>query len=160
MAEPRIYADSDLGDHLRNIRILEVFPCQKRTASGKTNEPPVGTLHVANLDNDIHFAALSYVWGQETPDDPTIRIDGFEVRITHNCYEALICIRERFGRTHIWVDKVCINQDNTSERSHQVNLMGRIYNEAHTVWAWLGTDTEKISAALACLEAVSVNEQA
>ncbi|KXJ88805.1 hypothetical protein Micbo1qcDRAFT_213934 [Microdochium bolleyi] len=38
-----------------------------------------------------------------------------------------------------WVDQVCINQADEAEKSHQVNQMRHIYNEAAHVIAWLGT---------------------
>jgi hypothetical protein len=40
----------------------------------------------------------------------------------------------------IWADQMCINQSNTSERSHQVNFMRNIYECADVVLACLGED--------------------
>jgi hypothetical protein len=37
----------------------------------------------------------------------------------------------------IWIDALCINQDNEKERGHQVALMGRIFRNAEVV-CWLG----------------------
>jgi hypothetical protein len=42
---------------------------------------------------------------------------------------------------YIWIDQICINQNSSSERNHQVRLMSHIYTRAHHVLAWLGTDT-------------------
>jgi ankyrin repeat protein len=39
---------------------------------------------------------------------------------------------------YIWIDALCINQMNDSERTHQVALMGEIYTMAKRVIAWLG----------------------
>ena len=38
----------------------------------------------------------------------------------------------------LWIDAACINQQNVSERNHQVQMMGRIYSNATSVRAWLG----------------------
>jgi hypothetical protein len=38
----------------------------------------------------------------------------------------------------LWVDAICINQQDDDEKSKQVAMMGRIYNEAQKVYAWLG----------------------
>ena len=38
----------------------------------------------------------------------------------------------------LWIDALCINQQDVSERNHQVSQMGRIYQSATGVLAWLG----------------------
>jgi hypothetical protein len=38
----------------------------------------------------------------------------------------------------IWIDSICINQNDLAERASQVQLMGRIYRNAHSLFAWLG----------------------
>ncbi|KAL1653251.1 cell separation during budding [Didymella pomorum] len=45
----------------------------------------------------------------------------------------------------VWADALCINQDDLSERAHQVTLMGRIYSQAERVVVWLGSDDENIA---------------
>jgi hypothetical protein len=37
----------------------------------------------------------------------------------------------------LWCDAICIDQDSIFERNHQVQLMGRIYEQATTVLVWL-----------------------
>jgi hypothetical protein len=38
----------------------------------------------------------------------------------------------------LWVDALCINQEDTTERNHQVMQMGAIYEKAKRVVVWLG----------------------
>ncbi|OHW93756.1 heterokaryon incompatibility protein [Colletotrichum incanum] len=38
----------------------------------------------------------------------------------------------------LWVDAMCIDQHNSQEKSHQVQMMGRIYEAARNVVVWLG----------------------
>ncbi|KAK6069997.1 heterokaryon incompatibility protein [Seiridium cupressi] len=40
-------------------------------------------------------------------------------------------------QTAVWIDAICINQEDASERANQVKLMGRIFQRAHTVKIWL-----------------------
>jgi Heterokaryon incompatibility protein (HET) len=42
----------------------------------------------------------------------------------------------------LWVDAICISQDDLIERNHQVGLMGQIYSKATLVIAWVGTSDE------------------
>jgi hypothetical protein len=46
----------------------------------------------------------------------------------------------KFSPRYFWIDALCIDQDNTSERSHQVQLMGEIYSQADWVLVWLGDE--------------------
>lgn len=43
----------------------------------------------------------------------------------------------------VFVDAICINQHDTSERSSQVSMMGDVYRSAAEVWAWLGEGTPR-----------------
>ncbi|KAL6918229.1 hypothetical protein FSST1_009724 [Fusarium sambucinum] len=38
----------------------------------------------------------------------------------------------------LWIDAICINQDDIAERNSQVTMMSQIYGSAHGVLAWLG----------------------
>jgi hypothetical protein len=40
--------------------------------------------------------------------------------------------------SYSWIDLICINQCNTTERNHQVSIMRDIYSNANMVRAWLG----------------------
>ncbi|KAK7540341.1 heterokaryon incompatibility, partial [Phyllosticta paracitricarpa] len=39
----------------------------------------------------------------------------------------------------LWVDAICIDQANASEKTQQVSLMDQIYNNATQTIFWLGT---------------------
>jgi len=55
-----------------------------------------------------------------------IAVNSVKVPVTTNLYSALQQLR-REGIERVWVDALCINQQNTEERSHQVRRMGAIY---------------------------------
>jgi hypothetical protein len=46
------------------------------------------------------------------------------------------------------VDTVCINQDDLTERNHQVQMMGSIYGSAKLVISWLGAEADNSANAL------------
>jgi hypothetical protein len=48
----------------------------------------------------------------------------------------------------IWIDSICINQDDIAERSHQVSRMYEIYRLAQSVIVWLRSARENSDAAL------------
>lgn len=47
-----------------------------------------------------------------------------------------ICERDRSDS--LWIDSICINQEDAAERGNQVQIMDRIYRNASIVIAWLG----------------------
>jgi hypothetical protein len=40
----------------------------------------------------------------------------------------------------LWLDALCINQENIPERSSEVRLMSRLYELARVVFGWLGPE--------------------
>ena len=100
-------------------------------------EPVKTTLGVVSLDQAPEFEALSYVWGDGALKQ-TILIDGARYQVTDALYVALANLRNLDSQRVLWVDAICINQDDTAERNHQVQMMRRIYSAAVRVIAWLG----------------------
>lgn len=64
--------------------------------------------------------------------------------IRHNLWLFLSALKEKQMRKelptvlHLWVDALCINQRDLSERNAQLSMMGSIYRNATSVFAWLG----------------------
>ncbi|OOF91498.1 hypothetical protein ASPCADRAFT_9426 [Aspergillus carbonarius ITEM 5010] len=49
---------------------------------------------------------------------------------------------------YLWVDALCINQDDLMERKEQVTLMSRIYTKATMVLVWLGIEDKSVEDAV------------
>lgn len=71
--------------------------------------------------------------------------------INQNLYEALQHLRSRTSNRTLWIDAICINQADESERSRQVALMGDIYTCANHVVNWLGPSTQNTALGLEIL---------
>jgi hypothetical protein len=48
----------------------------------------------------------------------------------------------------LWIDGICINQNDSTERSAQVRMMGRIYSKAKHLVIWLGPGNKDADATL------------
>lgn len=85
------------------------------------------------------FVALSYMWG-ESKVQKKILLNGAEFAVTENLLSALRHLRRKntFGEKLFWIDAICINQDDTNEKSRQVRIMNHIYDRASSVVVWLG----------------------
>lgn len=82
------------------------------------------------------YEALSYTWG--SPNNlGTILVDGHKMIVRENLLWALQSLCGVNGRV-LWVDAICINQDDLEERNQQVSLMAFIYRRAQAVLIWLG----------------------
>lgn len=105
------------------------------------------------------YHAVSYVWGtQSSPQTVCVRDKGQlkTLRITQNLASALRHIRKSTQALVLWVDAICINQEDTDERSSQVAAMGDIYSLADNVVVWLGEGSEDSSLGIRSIEALSV----
>ncbi|KAI0865835.1 heterokaryon incompatibility protein-domain-containing protein [Xylaria cubensis] len=83
------------------------------------------------------YEAVSYVWGDQT-DTVTAHLNGREVTITANLGDVLRNLRLATETRALWVDGLCIDQANPTERSSQVRMMGRIYSACVRGLVWLG----------------------
>ncbi|KAF5708940.1 Pfs domain-containing protein [Fusarium globosum] len=92
------------------------------------------------------YEALSYVWGSETKPQSVCTDNGC-LPITTNLHMALKRLRDCSLVRIIWVDAICINQDDTEERSRQVQSMAKIYAKASRVVVWLEEATADSSQA-------------
>ncbi|KAF8856107.1 hypothetical protein BDZ45DRAFT_559062, partial [Acephala macrosclerotiorum] len=112
------------------IRVLQLFP-------GSGEDPISCHLIKKPIVKCGTPEALSYTWGQELATE-IIRIDGKELLVTPNLHAALRRLRQdlplplplaMLPRT-LWIDAICINQEDPHERAEQVGLMRRIYKRA------------------------------
>jgi hypothetical protein len=80
----------------------------------------------------------------------------FEIRA--NLQHALHHLRHPTEPKTIWIDAICIDQDNIRERGHQVQIMMDIYSGAHAVISWLGPSFHHSSSVMALVNQVHLEE--
>ncbi|PMD51488.1 HET-domain-containing protein [Hyaloscypha bicolor E] len=97
------------------------------------------------------YKALSYTWG--TAEAPkTISLDGMQVQVRENLWQALYHLRSEEHELTIWIDALCINQNDLQERGSQVSRMSAIYGIAKEVIVWLGPADEDSKLAIDFIE--------
>ena len=64
--------------------------------------------------------------------------EGTVLNITQNLYTALLRLRDHGCSRMLWVDAVCINQEDEKEKEKQIPLMAEIFAKALRVVVWLG----------------------
>ena len=103
--------------HDNTLQYLRVIDCK--------HEPP----RLATRPFTDKYAALSYVWGPGLPDPwPRVVLDAVEVT-------------RRLGLEYLWVDRLCIDQDNPKEKHYLISKMASIYEcSEFTIVAAAGSD--------------------
>lgn len=92
--------------------------------------------------NHSPYATLSYRWGTEIASEH-ILIDGKTIQVTENLLNALRDLRYHMSHDlRLWVDAVYINQKDTIERNHQVQVMKDIFSTADITYSYLGPNPE------------------
>ncbi|QIW99707.1 hypothetical protein AMS68_005225 [Peltaster fructicola] len=84
------------------------------------------------------YETISYVWGKDT-ERGTILLDNEHADVPASTRRALKRMQVDEDRI-LWIDAVCINQNDDEERSRQVALMATIYSSGTKNLVWLGED--------------------
>ncbi|KAI1371190.1 ankyrin repeat-containing domain protein [Hypoxylon crocopeplum] len=111
------------------IRILELDP-------GRKGDIISFELYDTDLSKNPPFEALSYEWKERSGTIPV------------QCgRERLLRIRHETDRRSLWIDAVCINQEDKQECNQQVAMMTEIYRKARSVLMWIGEEDNTTEAA-------------
>ena len=142
---------------IRLIELLEPF---------ESGEPRLRLTTVSLFDRPA-YAALSYVWGDSAVTEQ-VTLNGEPRQVTLNVAAALKKVKERWEANRqgkdfcygpegfrLWVDALCINQNDVSERNHQVQMMSEIYSSAFTVLAWVSSEDAGTATVFEVLEALN-----
>ena len=98
------------------------------------------SISIHRLADAPPYEALSYVWGQSEHPIQII-VNDRPSYVTKNLHEALMRLRDKAKYRTLWVDAVCINQRNDTEKSQQVLHMRSIFAKARQTLMWLGEES-------------------
>uniref|UniRef100_A0A0B7KB35 Heterokaryon incompatibility domain-containing protein n=1 Tax=Bionectria ochroleuca TaxID=29856 RepID=A0A0B7KB35_BIOOC len=148
------------GDQEGSIRLINLLPKKEHPKScegpdnsdAMTPSPRVHcTLSVARLEEPPPYAALSYTWGI-LDRKRTIMVNGMPFLATENLESALYHLTPHDYPLVLWVDVICIDQNNEGERPQQLQKMRQIYSRATSVTAWLGPPRDNSDIALGWIQ--------
>lgn len=89
-----------------------------------------------------YYEAVSYCWGEPTLSHVLLVNEDSKLDITSNADALLRHLRSSSKPRFLWIDAICLNQEDRDEKQIQVQLIGRIYAQAAKVRIWVGTATE------------------
>jgi hypothetical protein len=131
MEDPYTTAPLSQDTSTPQFRLLELHP------SSPSN---LVTCSLRSYSFDMHYPAykaLSYTWGLDDNLYP-ILLNGILFRVRRSLWSFLEEMRLQGQYGIYWIDAICINQNNSSEKNHQVQMMRRIYSTAERTVIWLG----------------------
>jgi hypothetical protein len=95
-----------------SIRLLHILP-------GQGKDLVQCTLETVRRNDWPSYVCLSYTWGEPQPLH-TILVNGRPLGVRSNLYNFLRLARKLNIKQRLWIDAVCIDQENVLERNHQV----------------------------------------
>ncbi|KJK60776.1 Heterokaryon incompatibility protein HET [Aspergillus parasiticus SU-1] len=134
-------------------RMVRLLPDKEKNAE---IECELFTYDLTEVEGGKHlYEALSYVWSGDqvgsAEQRKEMKLHGHTVAITANLHAALVNLRDYQLERVLWVDAICINQEDMDEKSKQIPLMRTIYAQADRVIVWLGEAFEHGDEALETL---------
>lgn len=113
-----------------------------------------GMLRVLAKDHEADYGpyitkydAACWCWGDAKVKEEII-LNGFSVQVPANAVHALQGLRNHINEGYVWINAICINQDDRQERPKQVFLMSDIHSGAARTLVWLGEEGGCTNAAL------------
>jgi Heterokaryon incompatibility protein (HET) len=104
-----------LPDNQGHVRLLSLLP-------GPGKQTVCCELGQVRLYDLPEYEAISYCWGDLT-DKVTIECNSVRIAVTKSFHGALRNFRYAARPRILWADAICIDQNNSQEKTHQVQLM-------------------------------------
>ncbi len=135
-----------------SIRLLHLLP-------GTGEDPIRCETQEATISNKSFYYAVSYTWGPASDFPYCITLNGHKYHVRGNLYSALKRFQSPARVNVLWVDAICMNPKNVTERNHQVHMMGQIFAGAERVLIWLEKAANDSELAMDYLSAFPARKQ-
>ncbi|KAK0721152.1 hypothetical protein B0H67DRAFT_536144 [Lasiosphaeris hirsuta] len=122
------------------IRLVSLLP-------GPRDAPLRAIVYHAVLENSGQYRAVSYMWGSSEKPHTMWTPDG-KLPLTWSLDAALRRIRHPAQPSVLWVDAICINQDEQddaakAEKTAQIRMLPHIFQRSTCVFAYIGNQDTK-----------------
>lgn len=128
-------------DGPKSIRIIALEPSLKLDAPlicSIVHDDRDDILH--GFPGSMHYETVSYTWGESPRFTSCLFCESGAtiVRITPNVEDILRYLRKAARIRYLWIDAICLNQNDHAEKSIQVPLMAEIYSQCRKTHLYLG----------------------
>lgn len=113
---------------------------------GRTYDTISPKLHISTPGEKSFYTALSYCWGRfqdiiTTQANMSQHVLGIPLDTLPQTIRDAIRVTRKLGYQYLWVDALCIVQDNTKDKATEINNMGAIYKNATLTIAASNSDS-------------------
>lgn len=150
-AEERRSPYTPLDPARTEIRVLDI-------QAGRAPAPLCCELRTVSLAADPKpaYESISYCWGAQSGTGE-ILLNGVATRVPLSAKAVLERMRQPDRARVVWIDAICINQEDTEERGSQVGLMSEVYSHPTMNLIWLGEDEGDTDQVLALVDQIVKN---
>jgi hypothetical protein len=132
------YKYDQLPNKRNNIRLLKLIPSSPGNPHIECKLMVVPSKLEKLLENTDgrSYEALSWCWGTAGQTASIhLRKGGrmYWKKVQPDLLAALKALRDQHEDRYLWIDAICIDQANTNEKNHQVEMMAMIYGQAQRV---------------------------
>ncbi|KAK4574464.1 hypothetical protein LTR86_001305 [Recurvomyces mirabilis] len=127
------YVYQPLDRDRKETLLLELLP-----RSGIDNLLRCHLKHISLISDDpAIYETISYCWG-DSKQCCYVMVDGYTLEVPVSAEKALRRVRLGNDSSVLWIDSLCINQQDITERGQQVRLMQDIYSGTKLNLVYLG----------------------
>ena len=99
------------------------------------------------------YETISYCWGDPRKRS-VVHLHGKALSVPASSAAALRCVRLFDRDRTVWIDALCINQNDKDERAQQVSMMADIYSSSQGNLVYLGEADETTERAIWSIEKI------
>ncbi|KAI1082076.1 heterokaryon incompatibility protein-domain-containing protein [Whalleya microplaca] len=158
-----LYFQAPLRKHNGDIRLLTIQSRQYAASMAGASENAIHCfLRLANVKKSPEFITVSHKWEESDPADGLnfVLINGALVPVSTGVLGVLRYLQKDDQPTTVWINALCINQADVSEKSAQVAQVAYIFSAASKTLIWLGDAADGSDEAMDALKRVAEEQYA
>lgn len=146
------------NEHKGTFRSAEISPYQYKSLPSSDSfrllrihnktGPVHCTLETYDLTHHPEYCTVSYCWGskEELVSSAAITMNTHQVKISPVLYKILLHFQASNLAMPFWIDALCINRCDESERRSQFKILRDIFKQANTAAIWMENASESTAS--------------
>jgi len=124
------------------FRVLHLHPRKDWHRIEASQEVVVtGHLEIVDLAREaqVPYETISYAW-DDAMQRESVLLSGQPLDVPRSTCDALRAVSKDGEVRVVWIDAICINQEDLDERAHQLGVMSHIYQSGQRDLFYIGSE--------------------